>query len=308
MLRIGFLPTLYHTSFILKAGVSIELHGIETQWTLFPSGPDVVDALRCSQIDIGYTGLPPVIIGIDRGVRIVCVAGGHIEGTTIVAADAATPLDRCANMAEFFTQFVGSAIGCPPRGSIHDVIIHELLEECHIEGVQVRNYAWADFLPEALVEHEIAAAVGTPALAVAAERYYGARMVAEPSRLWPCNPSYGIITTDQMLENRALLRTFLIAHEAASELIRQDPCSCARIVAQSVRVVDREFMEEVYKISPKYCASVPPQYVRSTMQFVTALRALGYISRNVGRDEIFNVALINEVHQAPPHYELGIHA
>jgi len=41
----------------------------------------------------------------------------------------------------------GTAIGCPPRGSIHDVIVNELLKEYHIEDVHVNNYAWADFLP-----------------------------------------------------------------------------------------------------------------------------------------------------------------
>jgi NitT/TauT family transport system substrate-binding protein len=259
-----------------------------------------------AQIDLGYVGLPPVILGIDKGIRITCVAGGHIEGTVVVAGGTISPLSHCADMREFLTQFVGSTIGCPPRGSIHDVIVHELLAEHNVKGARVRNYAWADFLPDALVRREIAAAVGTPALAVAAERYYDARMVVEPSRLWPYNPSYGIVAMEEMLNNRELLRTFLTVHETACELIRQDPRACAGIVAQSVRVVDREFIEEAYKISPKYCASVPPQYVRSTMQFVTALRALGYISRRVSKNEIFNTSLINEVHQAPPHYELGI--
>ncbi|MGZ4921956.1 MAG: ABC transporter substrate-binding protein [Halobacteriota archaeon] len=308
ILRVGYLPTLYHTSFILKAEALLERHGVETQWTLFASGPDVVDAIGSARIDLGYIGLPPVILGIDRGVRITCVAGGHIEGTTMVAREAVNPLDHCANMAEFLTQFVGSTIGCPPGGSIHDVIIRELLVEHNVKGVRVRNYAWADFLPDALVKREIAAAVGTPALAVAAERYYDVRMVAEPSKFWPYNPSYGIVATEKILHNRGMLRTFLTVHEAACQLIRQDPRACARIVAQSVRVVDEEFIKEAYKISPKYCASVPSQYIQSTMQFVVALRGLGYISRYVDKDEIFNLSLINKVHQAPPHYELGINA
>ncbi|MGZ4923155.1 MAG: ABC transporter substrate-binding protein [Halobacteriota archaeon] len=308
VLKIGYLPTLYHTSFILKAETVLEQYGVEAQWTLFSSGPAIVDALQRVHIDIGYAGLPPAIIGIDRGIRIKCVAGGHIEGTVMVAGGSVTPLDQCAGMTQFLTQFVGSTIGCPPRGSIHDVIIHELLEEYHITGVQIRNYPWADFLPDALVEREIAAAVGTPALAVTAARYYDARMVVEPSKLWPYNPSYGIIATAETLKRRELLRAFLVAHEAACEMIRRNPRSCARIVARLVSVVDREFIEDAYKISPKYCASVPPPYIRSTMQFVTALRALGYISRYVDTHEIFDISLINEVHQAPPHYELGINA
>ncbi|MGZ4930783.1 MAG: ABC transporter substrate-binding protein [Halobacteriota archaeon] len=308
IMRVGYLPTIYHTSFILKAEKLLERCGVGVQWTLFPSGPDVIDAMSHARIDVGYVGLPPVIIGIDRGVNVVCVAGGHVEGTVMVAGAGITPLDQCASMAEFLRQFAESTIGCPPRGSIHDVIIHELLKEYQIEGARVHNYAWADFLPDALGKREIAAAVGTPALAVAAQRYYNAYMVVEPSRLWPYNPSYGIVATRGMLENRGALRALLIAHEAACQLIRRDPRTCARTVARSVSVVDVAFIEAAYKISPKYCAALPPQYIRSTMQFVTALHALGYISRYVGEDEIFDVSLISEVHKAPPHYDLGINA
>ena len=38
-----------------------------------------------NELDIGYIGLPPAIIGIEQGVPIKCVAGGHVEGTILCA-------------------------------------------------------------------------------------------------------------------------------------------------------------------------------------------------------------------------------
>ena len=305
-LKIGYLPTIYHTSFILMGTTALDNDGVETEWTLFPSGPDIVNAISSGHIDLGYVGLPPVIIGIDKGVRLACIAGGHIEGTVMIAGKGVRTLDQCAGMAEFLAQFAGGVIGCPPRGSIHDVIVNELLKEHHIEDVRVRNYAWADFLPDALIEGDIAVAAGTPALAVAARRYYDARIVVQPPKLWPYNPSYGIVVTKELLNHEDPLRTFLLNHEEACEMVRHSPRTCARIVAQTTGVVDEGFVEEAYQISPKYCASLPPEYIRSTMQFVEALYSLGYISRQVDETEIFDASLIKDVHPAPPHYESRI--
>jgi len=305
-LKIGYLPTIYHTSFILMGTTILERDGVEAKWTLFPSGPDIVHAMSGGHIDLGYIGLPPVIIGVDKAIRLACIAGGHIEGTIMIAGEDVRALDQCAGMAEFLAQLAGSAIGCPPRGSIHDVIVNDLLKEHHIKDVRVRNYPWADFLPDALAEGHITVAAGTPALAVAAQRYYDARIVVQPSKLWPYNPSYGIVVTRELLNHEDLLRTFLQNHEEASEMIRRSPRKCARIAAQATGVVDEGFVEAVYRLSPKYCASLPPEYIRSTMRFVGVLHTLGYISRRVDEKEIFDTALIKGVHPVPPHYESGI--
>jgi NitT/TauT family transport system substrate-binding protein len=263
--------------------------------------------MRDGHLDIGYVGLPPAIIGVDKGIGLICIAGGHIEGTLIVGGQDARTVDQCRSMSAFLGQFSGAAIGCPPRGSIHDVIVNELLKEYRIEDVHVNNYAWADFLPDALMEAEIAAAAGTPALAVAARRYYGAHTIMPPARLWPFNPSYGIVAMrDDSIRHRDVLRRFLVAHETACEMIRHHLDKCASIVARTTGVVDAAFIAEAYQISPKYCASLPPEYVSSTMKFVNTLEALGYISRRMSETDIFDVSLINEVHTAPPHYECGL--
>ena len=303
-LRIGHLPTLYHTSFILMGTDLLKKDDVEAKWTLYPSGPDLVNAMCAAQIDIGYVGLPPAIIGIERGCSLVCVAGGHVEGTVLIGGADVQAVGQCASMAEFLTQFLGRVIGCPPRGTIHDVIVHELLREYNIKDVGVNNYAWADFLPDALLEGEIAAAAGTPALAVTARRYYGAHMIVPPTRLWPCNPSYGIVVTRETLAQRkGLIRGFLGAHETACEMIMSNPRKCAQIVAHTTGVVDAGFMKEVYQLSPKYCGSLPPGYIASTMKFVNALTTLGYISRRLTETDIFDPSLIYDAHPTPPHYE-----
>jgi NitT/TauT family transport system substrate-binding protein len=305
-LRIGHLSTMYHTAFLLRGTDLLDRQGLTATWQLFPSGPDIINAMQRGDLDLGYIGLPPVIIGIDRGLSLACIAGGHVEGTVMITGPGYRSLAESGTMREFLTQFSGRAIGAPPRGSIHDVIVSELLQEHGIRDVGVKNYPWADFLSDALQSGEIAAAAGTPALAVTARRYGSAKLAVPPDHLWPFNPSYGIVVMREMLRKKELLTRFLTAHEAACELIRHDPATAADIVAKTTGMVDPGFVMETYRISPKYCAALPPEYVGSTMKFVRTLQALGYISRPIGEDEIFDSSLIAAVHPAPHHYNDGI--
>lgn len=305
-IRVGHLSTIYHTAFLLRGTGMLEDRGLSATWSLYPSGPDIINAMQQGTIDLGYIGLPPVIIGIDRGLSLACIAGGHVEGTVMIAGARTRTLAECSGMPDFLSQFADRAIGTPPKGSIHDVIVNELLREYGRENVAVKNYPWADYLPDALGDGEIAAAAGTPALAVTAGRYGNAKIVIPPDRLWPFNPSYGIVVMRHMLEKRELLMRFLAAHEEACEKIRHDPRTCSQIVAATTGMVDEEFVFATYRISPKYCAALPPEYIASTMKFVPVLHALGYISRPVREEEIFERSLIDRVHQGAHHYAAGL--
>ncbi len=301
-LSIGHLSTIYHTSFILMGTDWLEEAGIHAQWKLFASGPDIVKAFENKEIDLAYIGLPPAIIGIDRGIPIVCVAGGHVEGTVMIARKEFGTLDELNNINAVLTQFEGKVIGSPPKGSIHDVIINNAIEEADLD-IRVRNFPWTDFVLEALVDGDIEAAVGTPSLAVAAARACGARIVIPPDALWRNNPSYGIIVRKELLDYPAMITGFLELHEKASNFIRKNPAEAARIVSELTGIVDDDFVFEAYRVSPKYCASLSREFVDSTMAFLPVLQRLKYISRNLSEGEIFDHGFIDMVHKEPPHYD-----
>ena len=85
-MKIGHLTTLYHTSFILRASGRMANQGIKGSWKLFPNGPAIVEAFEKNEIDVGYIGLPPAMIGIGRGLKIKCIAGRHVEGTVLIGS------------------------------------------------------------------------------------------------------------------------------------------------------------------------------------------------------------------------------
>ena len=201
LLRVGYLSTLYHTSHLLRQLRWVEEDlAIECRWQMYGTGPEMIEAFQGLDIDIGYIGLPPALIGMAKGVPLVCVGGGHVEGTVMVAGPSFRTLAEFDETHAFLHQFRHRRVGIPAAGSIHDVIFRALLVEHSISGVDIVNVPWADLIPFMLKKGEIDAAVGTPPLAVLCEMECGARTVIPPETLWPFNPSYGIVIRKGMLK------------------------------------------------------------------------------------------------------------
>ena len=67
-------------------------------------------------------------------------------------------------------------------------------------------------------------------------------------------------------------------------------------------IVDKKFVLETYKISPRYCAKIPDKYIESTMKFIPVLKDLGYMTNNLSVKDIFNLKFIDETHAEEAHY------
>lgn len=304
-IRIGHLSTFYHTALLLMARPDLEERlGAPAAWTLFGTGPAIMQAFGRGELDLAYVGLPPAIIGMNQGMDVRCVAGGHMEGTVLAGKARWKGFPELPDLAAVLGQFSGAVIGVPGRGSIHDVILRHAIAAAGLEGaVQVRNYPWADMVTEAMARDEVAAAIGTPALAVAISRFAGGKILFPAARLCPHNPSYGIVVSRKfLLQSRPRVARFLRLHEEASALLRNDPAAAAKDIAAAVGVVDADFVLETLGVSPRYCAQLSDDYIASTMGFVRTLQVLGYIRRELTREEIFDQSVINEVHPEADHY------
>lgn len=299
-MRIGYLSTIYHTSFVLKSGKFPFKNFEETEWILFPTGPSMIEAFINMEIDLGYIGLPPVMIAIENGVKIKCVGGGHIEGTVMIADKSYHSYNELGNVDSVIEQFKGKTIGTPTKGSIHDVIIRSILKR---ENISINNYPWADFIPDALYEGEIDAGVGTPSLATAASKQFNTKIILPPKTLWPYNPSYGIVVQEDLISNsKDFIMSFLKVHEAASNLIKNEPEIAAEIASKEMDVVDKKFVLDTYNISPRYCAKIPDEYIKSTMKFIPVLKDLGYMKNDLKVNDIFNLKFIDNIHPEEAHY------
>lgn len=259
------------------------------------------DAFASGDVDVGYIGLPPIMIGIENSLKVKCVGGGHVEGTVMVAPNIYKTFDELGSVRVVLKQFEGKTIGTPSKGCIHDVIIREMTKDFDIE---IKNYSWADFIPDAIDEGEIAAGVGTPSLAAVTSRRFASNIVIPPHKLWPYNPSYGIVVKEELIhESPEFITDFLKAHEDACNLVRLHPEQAAEIALKGAGVFDKDFVLNTYNVSPKYCASIPPRYIESTLKFIPVLKNLGYMRGDLKQEDIFDLGFIKKVHPEDPHYD-----
>ena len=91
------------------------------------------------------------------------------------------------------------------------------------------------------------------------------------------------------------LLKFIELHENACELIRENTEEAASIVAKTIEIIDADFVNDMYKVSPKYSASISEEYIKSTMRFVDVLNELGYISKKLEEKDIFNLRFVEEL-------------
>lgn len=299
-IRIGYLSTIYHTSFILKNEPLRNLSNYDLDWTLFSTGPAMKEAFVSNDIDLGYIGLPPIMIGIEKGLKVKCVGGGHVEGSVMVASNSYKTFDELGNIKEVLGQFEGKLIGAPSKGCIHDVIIRELTKDFDIE---IKNFKWADFILEEIDDGEIVAGIGTPSFATLTLKRLDSNIIIPPSNLWPYNPSYGIVARNEIIdESPEFITDFLKAHEDASNFIRNEPDSAAEIAVGEIEVLSKDFVLKTYNMSPKYCASIPKEYIKSTLKFIPVLKDLGYINGDLKEEDIFDLRFIEKIHPEHPHY------
>ncbi len=305
-LRIGHLSTLYHTSMLLMAEKNIlRKSGINPEWRLFGTGPAILRAFETQDIDLAYMGLPPAIIGINNGLAIKCIAGGHMEGTVLSGRSSFIGYPEKKSLADIFMQLQGLKIGVPGIGSIHDVILKDCLDRFSLPGkISVINFSWADQVMEAFVKEQVSAVIGTPALSVAVKKFSDGRMLYPPAMLWPNNPSYGILANSRMLEAaRPLAEQFLVCHEEASVFLMEKTDEASQIISDYLGFIDKEFALDVLMVSPKYCSMLSGPYIDATMQFVRIMKKLGYIKREILSEEIFDKSLISNTHPSKAHYE-----
>ena len=305
-LRIGHLSTAYHSNFILMGEKDLQRDfNKEIRWKLFGTGPAMIEAFQNKKLDIGYMGLPPAIIGVDNGVPIKCVAGGHIEGTIMVASKKyKTMTDRNNNVSDIFSQFKGFSIGVPSKGSIHEVILNFYLKKYNLlNEIDVKHYKQAEFIATDMQKGILEGGVGTPALAVFSSTIFDSHLIIPPEYLWKDNPSYGIFFHENIIENEPeIVLKFLSHNKEASLMLRESPSKAANIISNTFEILTERYVLEVLKISPKYCIALSEGYIKSTMEFVRVLKDLDYVKKELRINDIFDLKFVREIHPEPEHY------
>lgn len=299
--KVGYLPSMCQSIYVLKEHKTLERElGVDlVDYKRYESGPLITQAFAQGEADIGFMGIPPVMIGIDKGVPIKVIASTHSEGSSLIARGKTYKnLTELGSIEAVLKQFDGKSIGAPGKGSIQDIIIRTELKKAGINAT-IKNIPVASTLPALLNEGQIEAYVVWPPFEMEGVLKGYGDVVIPSDKLWPYNPCCALVVTDKFeKEHPDVVQKLVELHNDASMFIMAHPEELAD-AANAELGIDNETALASIEFSPKYCALPDERYINSTMQFVNALKDLGYTTNNLTEEQIFDLKYIQKAHPGP---------
>lgn len=301
--RLGYIPASCQSSWIMIDTKMVERNlNVKTEWKLFTAGPAATQAFAQDQLDVAFIGVPPMMIGIDKGVPIKCVAATHAEGSVLVArkdSGLKTLAELKNDAVAAFRQLEGKTLGLPPKGSIQDAIARDYLRQAGLvdgTNVTVKNYDAVPSLPDILADGQIDAMVAWPPLEAKAVASGKAVMITPADALWPDNPCCALAMSQSLLKNYPnFAEDFLRQHVAASNFIMAYPEEAAEMTGRVMKM-DKTLILESMQISPQFDALPDDQYVESSVKFAKSLYDSKYTTHLLTKDDIFDLTWIKKVH------------
>ncbi len=299
--NVGYLPSMCQAIYVLKQHKTLERElGVDAvDYKRYESGPLITQAFAQGEADIGFMGIPPVMIGIDKGVPIKVIASTHSEGSSLIARGKNYKnLTELGSIQSVLQQFEGRSVGAPGKGSIQDVIIRTELKKAGVNAT-IKNIPIASSLPALLNEGQIEAYVVWPPFEMEGVMKGYGDVVIPSEKLWPYNPCCALVVTDKFeKEHPDVVQRLVELHNYASMFIMSHPEELADAANAELGINNETALASI-EFSPKYCALPDERYINSTMEFVNALKDLGYTTNNLTEDQIFDLKYIKKAHPGP---------
>lgn len=299
--KVAYLPSMCQSIYVLKQHKTLERElGVDAvEYKRYESGPLITQAFTQGEADIGFMGVPPVMIGIDKGVPIKVVASTHSEGSSLIASSRKYKnLTELGSIQSVLMQFEGKSIGAPGKGSIQDVIIRTELKKAGVNST-IKNIQIASTLPALLNEGQIEAYIVWPPFEMEGVLKGYGDVVIPSDKLWPYNPCCAVVVTNNFeQEHPDVVQRLVELHNYASLFLMAHPEELAD-AANAELGIDNETALASIEFSPKYCALPDERYINSTLQFVNALKDLGYTTNNLTEEQIFDLKYIRKAHPGP---------
>lgn len=236
--RIGYIPIIGTAPVFVAQGEGwLKEAGINASFTVFESGPNMIQAFASGTIDFYLAGIAPLAVARSRGVDVRVVAATAIAENVFVAAPA---------LAKFFTAGTAPAaafkayraatgkaarLATQPPGSVPNTTLQYWLwevaraDKADIEIVPMGIDATQQAVLAAAVE---GATVREPALSIIQTRNPQIKLVAGGEELFPGQPGTVIAGSGAFVEkNPGAVQKLVASLIRAAELIATNPDKAA---------------------------------------------------------------------------------
>jgi NitT/TauT family transport system substrate-binding protein len=271
--RIGYIPIIGTAPVFVAQGEGwLKDAGIAASFTVFESGPNMIQAFASGTIDFYLAGIAPLAVARSRGVDVRVVAATAIAENVFVAAPALakffTPGTAPAAAFKAHKAATGKAarLATQPAGSVPNTVLQYWLWEVakadkgDVEVVPMGIDATQQAVLAGAVEGGI---VREPALTIVQSRNPGIKLVAGGQELFPGQPGTVLAGSGAFVtKNPDAVQKLVDSLVRAAALIAKDPDRAAPHVGAALGkgIVDPALIRKAL-VSPASTFEIDPRKI-----------------------------------------------
>jgi len=271
--RIGYIPIIGTAPVFVAQGEGwLKDAGIAASFTVFESGPNMIQAFASGTIDFYLAGIAPLAVARSRGVDVRVVAATAIAENVFVAAPALakffTPGTAPAAAFKAHKAATGKAarLATQPAGSVPNTVLQYWLwevakaEKGDVEVVPMGIDATQQAVLAGAVEGGI---VREPALTIVQSRNPGIKLVAGGQELFPGQPGTVLAGSGAFVtKNPDAVQKLVNSLVRAAALIAKDPDRAAPHVGAALGkgIVDPALIRKAL-VSPASTFEIDPRKI-----------------------------------------------
>ncbi len=271
--RIGYIPIIGTAPVFVAQGEGwLNDAGIAASFTVFESGPNMIQAFASGTIDFYLAGIAPLAVARSRGVDVRVVAATAIAENVFVAAPALakffTPGTAPAAALKAHKAATGKAarLATQPAGSVPNTVLQYWLwevakaEKGDVEVVPMGIDATQQAVLAGAVEGGI---VREPALTIVQSRNPGIKLVAGGQELFPGQPGTVLAGSGAFVtKNPDAVQKLVDSLVRAAALIAKDPDRAAPHVGAALGkgIVDPALIRKAL-VSPASTFEIDPRKI-----------------------------------------------
>ncbi|WP_439495092.1 ABC transporter substrate-binding protein [Bosea sp. (in: a-proteobacteria)] len=298
--RVGYIPVIGTAPIFVANGEGwLKEAGISAAFTVFESGPNMIQALASGTIDLYVAGIAPLAVARSRGVDIRVVAATAIAENVFVAAPA---------LAKYFTPGTAPAaafkahraasgkparLATQPAGSVPNTTLQYWLwevakaDKADVEVVPMGIDATQQAVLAAAVEGAI---VREPALTIIQSRNPGIKLVAGGEELFPGQPGTVVAASGAFVtKNPDAVQKLVNGLVRAADLLVKSPEKAAPHVGAALGkgIVDPALIKQAL-VSPASKFEIDPRKIIEPARAMQAYQVkLGSLEKELPFDGLF---------------------
>ncbi|MHC1631574.1 MAG: ABC transporter substrate-binding protein [Methanotrichaceae archaeon] len=294
-LRIGYQPSTHQVAEMVAMengwwDQDLQPFGIEkVEDFQFPSGPPEMQAMLADELDIAYVGAAPPIAAIGQGLDAKIVAAVQKNGSNLVL--------RPEIEYSGPESLRGLTIATFPPGSIQDTVLKKWLKDNGIdpnEDLTIVPMGPGDAVTAISAGKIDGVFLPHPSPATI-ELERNGRSAMSSGDMWPNHACCCLVVSERLMkEDPELVKQIIKTHIKATDYINEHPDEAAKVYFNKIGL-DLDTVKYSLKTWDGAWISDPNVMIPSTLEYAAVDYDLGYIDRNLTKDDLFDTSFYEQV-------------